>query len=225
MLPDELDDNFILRRGSRAIGGEEWLLSYSDVVTLLLCFFIMFVHFKEEAITSGDFELKAAIGGGSQLVPTISPEMSELLEKMDEKFNELKILEHKRERSAIVVYLNEGGLFSPGGFEANPEMLKKLGPIVEMLRPHADKVHVEIQGYADATPVRAGHGRAYKTNLELSVLRALAVLRDMQDRGMPEAAMAVTGFGEHRQLGVESVENIEKLARNRRVSLRITPRE
>jgi chemotaxis protein MotB len=237
----DLDQSLQMRFQS---SGEEWVLSYADVVTLLLCFFIMFVHFKEvekvksaskiqnssipekksppqAEVTEKKTEVHADEGDE---FPTFSPQMKAVLSSLNMRLSNLNIGDHELGKTGLVIYLNEG-VFDVGKFEARAQSLDKLSNLADMLRPDIEKLQIEIQGYADPTPVRVGPKSTYKSNLELSVLRSLSVLRKFVELGLPESSMAVTGFGEYRQITSLTSQDEDLLAKNRRVSIRIIPKE
>lgn len=72
--------------------------------------------------------------------------------------------------------------------------------------------NVIIEGHTDNSPVNS---KRYKSNLELSALRALSVLKIFQQCGYPEKQMAARGYGPYRPIAPNNTP--QGRAKNRRV--------
>ena len=62
----------------------------------------------------------------------------------------------------------------------------------------------------------------FKSNWELSSARAISIVREMINQGIPASRLAATGFAEHHP--VDESETLEAYARNRRIELKLTSR-
>lgn len=220
---------------------EEWMTSYADTVTLLLCFFIIFfAEYKrksEEAvmirlgkslikvqnITEGDFEserMKAATL--SKIETDIRTEVAKIKEQQD---IELGI---ERSRKEVLLRLYENDFFQIGSYQLKPNGRKALNHVSKLIEPFKDKVFIRVEGHSDSLPVNPMS--PYKTNLNLSSLRASQAANMLISNNIPESNIRVLGFGSAQQLvsdrepasdGKLGQYIPEKGLRNRRIEIRI----
>ena len=86
-------------------------------------------------------------------------------------------------------------LFSPGKIALKPTAQKTLGKIAAVLkREHAGDA-VRIEGYTDTDPIRKSQ---WADNLELSLQRAAAVHRYLEQKGVDGKRMYAAGFGPYK---------------------------
>jgi len=175
-------------------GAPEWVLTYGDMMSLLLCFFIILVALseikKEDQYKAIVKEVKKAFGmkgGGGTMPTTEDPEMS-LIKRLDEMdMKKLKQPEHSNAddpgidgREASVTRVREGDRFIVGGritFEPGSSELSDLNKrgllkVAEELRGYNTKI--ELTGHAASMEIMVG---STHTDLwELSYARAKAVM-------------------------------------------------
>jgi len=118
-------------------------------------------------------------------------------------------------------------LFNPGAADLSDEGRAQIANVVATLQGVAAEIPPEIDwiirvdGHTDNVPL-LGTG-AFRDNWELSMARALSVVRYMQDSlGFPPERLAATGFGEYRP--VVAGHTSEARAQNRRIELKLTER-
>jgi len=207
-----------------------WITSYSDLVTLLLCFFILFfaIYSKRTVL---EIKKKAATAAEQKLQKLTDPETIGLLTKeINEKFarldavfsliHEIPGIETVKRRDHFLIIFNDGNFFDAGEYNLNIQGQYRMALVLERLIQNADKVFVEIQGHSDNTPVSNKH-KKYSTNIELSTLRALSVFNYFKQFGFPDENMSVSGFAHHRPIIDEEDEEESLLAKNRRITFRI----
>lgn len=217
---------------------ERWLLTYSDLITLLMIFFIVMYSMSE--VDKNKFmgmaqQLGIVFGNGQVIsVEDSGPggllkdipynpkvEMDETQKKLEEYFEDSGLGSmatiHKDERG-MVVSLNEGLLFSSGSAdldERSREILAKItGAIVAM--PN----YVRIEGFTDNVPIRSTQ---YKSNWELASQRAINVARIFIDNGFAPERIAAVSYGEYRPIVPNDNESNRKL--NRRVDIVVMTQE
>ncbi|GAB4155086.1 MAG: OmpA family protein [Planctomycetota bacterium] len=103
-------------------------------------------------------------------------------------------------------------LFASGKAEVTPEGRAALAKVVVALKQEGCRVRVD--GFTDDQPIQHS---AWRSNLELSVARALSVADFLIQNGIPPELVAVAGFGEYRP-AVEGTSE-EARQRNRRVEI------
>ena len=211
-------------------GMMRWLLTYADLVTLLLIVFIvLFSMSKQDAEKFKDLAqyLRAAFGGVLQQGPTFLAGQGEriipdLFQRISAAVGEAgsggagsagaKVF--KNERGIVVSLLTDRVLFDSGSVALKPEMKQILDALGGPLRDTDRSVLVE--GHTDDRPVRGG--RRYVDNMELSTLRACNVVRYLIESGeINPRRMSAAGYAEYRPV----VPNRDEAARrrNRRIDI------
>ncbi len=77
---------------------------------------------------------------------------------------------------------------------------------------------LRVDGHTDQQKLR--RGSRYRSNWELSVARAVAVVELLEKTGVPAARLAATGFGEFHPL--DPADTVEAFRRNRRIEFSLT---
>lgn len=212
----------------------EWIMSYADTVTLLLCFFIIFfAEFKKQSekdlimdlsknLTQSDDESDT----GRRRAETLSEIESEVRSELAQ-FEVKKIkLGIVRRRKEILVRLYERDFFHVGSYLLKDNGKKVLEGVSKLLLPHQDKILLRVEGHSDSLPVNPFS--AYKTNLNLSSLRASQAANVLIASGLTENKIRVVGFGSANRIvddrlpASEGGKYLPKMGlKNRRIELRI----
>jgi chemotaxis protein MotB len=97
------------------------------------------------------------------------------------------------------------------------ELVKMADTLKEMSKSIPKEVNwiVTVIGHTDRRPISTAQ---FPSNWELSTARALSVVKQLIDNGIPPERLAATGYGEHQPL--ESGLTEEALAKNRRIELK-----
>ena len=116
-------------------------------------------------------------------------------------------------------------LFPLGGFRLSAdgrEQIKIIADVInkldEKIPPHIDWV-IRVDGHTDRIPV-SRHSRYFRNNLELSLLRAREVVKELERHGVAARRLAPAGFGDTHPI-VEG-KTAAELQKNRRIELRLT---
>ncbi|MBA4416589.1 MAG: chemotaxis protein MotB [Syntrophus sp. (in: bacteria)] len=207
------------RREEEHENHERWLLTYADLITLLLAFFIMMYTFskqdaqKYQEVTS---HLRTIFSGGTStqkegnstntainsIIPaeTINSAIRKQLEEeiknvapLDNHDQNLTVFVDER---GIVIRALDNAFFDEGKADLKENAkntLTKIMPIVKKVNRH-----IRIEGHTDNVSIST---RDFKSNWELSVRRATEVVRFMVEKGSfpPEKTSAV-GYAEYRPL-------------------------
>jgi len=226
-------------------GSPAWMTTYGDMMTLLLCFFVLLysfsvldeVKFQEimSALQVSFLREEGVLETSPQ--PSITEdrlEAQDIIEKppVDEFYEiylEMKsYLEEygleedigiRYEKKGIVLELKEAVLFDSGRVELKPESKDLLGHITLILEKVPNKVTIE--GHTDDVPINRP---MYPSNWELSVVRATSVIRFLtEDMGMPPQRFVAAGYSEYAP--IDTNETPEGRAQNRRVNIVISDEE
>ena len=190
-----------------------WAMSFADIVTVLLCFFIVFYMIEKKISKEIGFGNKdGAIISYSQNFESL--EISSLIETV-EKQNLASV--YKTDKF-IELRFAPSTFFASGGVKPTEEGKKLINSILPSLLDLKDKYVVRIQGYTDSNPVKRSAKRWWKSNMELSLLRSLNVYELLISKGINKKILSVTGFG-------NSFSKDAPRAEDRRINFRIEPRK
>ncbi len=226
------------KKGPKA-ASSGWLNTYADMVTLMMCFFVMLFDPSEVDIlqlqalsatissdpTGGGVSL--SVGSLSDLGNTISslPSMEKgkalgtALKKAvslfapDIKTNKIAVTSDER---GLVISLASDMFFYPGSAELNiAESRDTLLNLSQFLA--SDDLAVKrfrVEGHTDTGVTNP---EVWKSNWELSSARAINVLHSLTDFGSQEARFSVAGYADTRP--IFSNDTAEGRAYNRRVDI------
>ena len=118
-------------------------------------------------------------------------------------------------------------LFPSGKYNLSPDGKKQLGAIANVIKDFENKIApnvkwiIRVDGHTDNKPVVAGtHG--YRDNLQLSMLRASAVVDELAKNGVSRRRLVPSGFGDLHP--IELGKTPAALQKNRRIELQLTNR-
>ena len=217
-------------------GGNEWINTYADVVTLLLTFFVLL--FAISSVNEKKFEalVKALnpnwtvseIGGGgnaastttSAIVP-INDDFDEIYTKIYNYVKENNLTENitvKKTDDYILLRFTDDVLFSPDKADLNEGGRKVISFISDAILTTEDKINqINIEGHtADSI-----EGEYSAFSWQLSVSRAVNVLRYMvEEKGLTPSKLSAVGYSKYRPIA----DNHSAWGRsqNRRVEITIT---
>lgn len=178
-------------------GRERWLISYTDVVTILLILFI--------AIAAQS--LKARVDP-----PPVVTQSK--LRGVEEKLR-TQGLDLKLESRGLIISLPQAILFQSGDDRLSPSALPVISKIAGVLLEIDNKI--ALVGHADAIPI---HNARFKNNWELSTARSLSLLSLLiVEYRMPESRLSVQSYGTSNPKGPNDTE--AGRAENRRVEILI----
>jgi chemotaxis protein MotB len=155
---------------------DRWMVSYMDVLTILLIFFI--------AAAAQSANPQPAPEKASKLRPPAQP----LLE-LKNKLAALG-LDLKREPRGLVISLPQTILFASGDDAIDAQARPLVEQISALLRAIPNKV--TLVGHADAVPI---HNKRFKNNWELAAARSLRLLELLgRDGGIDESRLSVASY-------------------------------
>jgi chemotaxis protein MotB len=226
-----------LAGGAPAAGGDEWMLTYMDTVTLLVTLFVLLLSFS--TINAEKFDSVAnalslkKYGKGiltGKVVPIQKPaefppkpeepaapadKAADLAEGLRSELADqglTDLVEMTVHENVVDLQLNESVLFQTG----EAVLIDSGRAVVEKLVPFLGKTAfpVSVQGHTDNVPIRTD---LYPSNWELSAARAASVARAFIEGGIDRDRVEIRGYAETRP--VASNDTVEGRARNRRVNL------
>ena len=201
---------------------ESWLLTYLDVMTLLLVMMVVMLAFAKPA--SEDAGQGDGSGGPAapraQAPLNLRPQLNQLVAPREK--DPLAGLPLDQLGEGVEVLVNDGVV----SFRISSEMLfpsgqaDLIGPGAEMLATLVPVLNampnqrIVVEGHTDDVPIR---NERYPSNWELSGGRAGSVVRQLIDLGVAPQRIRATGFADTRPLQPNDSE--AHRAANRRVEL------
>lgn len=210
-----------------------WMVTFSDLVTLLMVFFILILSFSTiqlEKFKGAMTSFKGALGimpDDTSVLPSLSPNFStqnvtekyEVVESMDELEQTLKemgledVVSLEFDGTGVIVRIGDDLLFSSGKAAVKRRANPVLDAVIAAFKGKYKDIFVE--GHTDNVPIRSSK---FPSNWELSSSRALNVVKYLNRVGKIKAKnLAAVGHGEHRPLVPNS--SRENRAKNRRVEI------
>lgn len=211
-----------------APGAPLWNVTYGDMVTLVLCFFVALFAFS--SIDSRKYQqmqlsLRAAFGGEGGVL-TGSPSVFDaqiIPAPVQQMYQELKrAIADTRWKGQAEVTLTERGItisfkeklfFNIGSATIASEAYPVLESIGEILK--ARRYPLRTEGHTCDLPIRSVQ---FPSNWELSAIRAINVTKFLINRvGFQPERISVAGYGQYHPLVPNDSE--ENRAKNRRVDI------
>ncbi|MCP4145481.1 MAG: OmpA family protein [bacterium] len=209
-----------------------WIMTYGDMMSLLLTFFILLVSYstiQESKFEEATNSLQGAFGVLSSPPTTIKMEevvVSELHKKeRDDIVYEIQKLEEtlveenmdnmvdlQLTKDGVLFNVDSSCLFASGKAALKPDSKSILSSLQGFLAKFSHDI--EINGHTDSIPI---HTAQFPSNWELSSSRAISVARFFQNEGLVPSRIKAIGFGEYKPIADNS--DSEGRAKNRRVEI------
>ena len=201
---------------------DRWMISYSDIMTILLILFISIAAqaFQQRLhavpVTEGAPPRQPKPAPAPPPAPEVAvPQNSDLLEA--QKALEERGIDPRLEARGLVISLPQAILFPSGTDEISDRARPIIWKIADVLASMPNKV--SLVGHADAVPI---HTSRFKNNFELSAARSLKLLELLSSHyGIPEARLSAASYGSYSPKASNDTE--DGRAENRRVEIVILP--
>lgn len=220
---------------------ERWLITYSDLITLLLVFFIILYAFskidndKYKNLASG---FNTVFGSGTGILvgdgtgemvgdgiggvggeggeQTEEGMLSDIKDEVDSYLTSNGLEESVStdiDDRGLIIRMSNSILFDSGTANIKADNSSSLSTIGTLLNSMPN--YIRIEGHTDNLPIS---NTKFKSNWELSVLRATNVAEILiADAGIKPERISVLGYGEFRPIADNST--AEGRAKNRRVDI------
>lgn len=217
--------------------GISWLITFSDLVLLMLVFFILLFsvstvdkerfarsfHSLQNELTGKDkyssrtqdaSEISASVIDTARL-------QRQIIEQQEKLFTEIRTYLTEAGKSDNIAATFDNGiitlrlptdvLFEPGEVELSPAAQDGLATVADILIKNKNQ-DVNIKGYTDDVEPTGGR---FRDLWEISSLRAVNVLRHLMGMGIESSRLTATGLASMNPLYPNDTE--ENKARNRRI--------
>lgn len=197
-------------------GEDQWLMSYGDLMTLLLTFFVLM--FAMSQIDPVKLQIVAqsmnrAMGGApSEQRITLAQIQSDLERIVQEEGLETQV-EVRRDMHGVALSLKGSTFFKSG----STDLLKPAVSFLKIIAKQIQRVpyQIAVEGHTDDVPI---HTAMFPSNWELSTARAGKVVRFFMQNGVPADRLRAMGFADTKPVDPKIGNRTEEArARNRRV--------
>ena len=204
---------------------EDWLMSYADMVTLLMAFFLAMLsvsHVDPVLFEQMKKGLRSDIGKDKD----VKTPLGEIKHDLD------SLLATERQRGEVSIDLGRDGIilefsssavFDPGKAEIGPSARANMDKVASAMKGiEYYKVAVDIAGHTDNIPIKT---LQFPSNWELSVNRATNIVKYLIEKGIPSERLKAAGYADTKP----KVPNVDgegnslpaNQAKNRRIVLKI----
>lgn len=218
-------------------GAPLWVLTYGDMMSLLLTFFILLAAFSEikdedkyQEVSKSIQEAFGFLGGvgvvPSHIPPNVSPTLREMavaaqnfdLSKGEspERGQDGRHTTVKTVREGLQFCLGGGAAFDEGRAEIRPEVMDDLIKVASIVHGYNHKI--EIRGHTSKAPLP--QECLFKDHMDLSLARARAVSDFLVMQGVNARRIRVAGVGDTEPL-VDRAYDPEERKINSRVEITV----
>ncbi|MBN2606211.1 MAG: flagellar motor protein MotB [Thiotrichales bacterium] len=206
-----------------------WLLSFGDMVTLLITFFILMIVLNKGEI--------------SKVQKWLEDDLDQISIELTERLKDAVFIKVKRTSLGVEININNDQAFVEGGFKPSEGLVKELTEVgeelkkVPLLTDEQSKVlpagiaydagkqglhlrrEISIAGYTDNAKINPES--SLRNNWFLSTMRAESVMQLLSaSSGLPQDLFGIAGYGMYRPIA--SNDTPDGRAKNRRVKIVIT---
>lgn len=216
------------QRHNEPAGQERWLLTYSDLITLLLGLFVI-LYAMSKIDTKKYTQWVAAFGGvfgSSQVDMKQGIGDKGLVEGMNEQIRVRQMIKEaldlngkndaisvSMDERGVTIHIQEELLFPSGGADLKNSSLVTLDSLARVFKRLPNDIRIE--GHTDNIPINTPR---FPSNWHLSVNRAMSTgYYLIEQHRMNPDKIAVVGYGAQRPLGSNDTERGRGL--NRRVDI------
>ncbi|MFP2958635.1 OmpA family protein [Myxococcus sp. 1LA] len=146
-----------------------------------------------------------------------SSEYENLAQSLKQEISDGKI-ELSELKGKMTVQLKDKILFASGSARVGKEGDAALKKIADALKTVQGKI-IRVEGHTDDVPTGGGQ---FASNWELSLARAMAVVRSLQDAGVDPTFLSAAGYGQYQPIAAN--DSAENRSLNRRIEIVLAPK-
>lgn len=218
-------NRYRVEEGSDTYSMDDWMSTYADMVTLLMCFFVILISVSRvdpvlwEAMKSG---FRSEISGEKQ----VRTPLAEIKKDLD------SLLAEEKAQSKVAIDLGYDGItmkfassafYDAGSADVGTQAQNMIERVIGAMQDiDYYKFKIDVEGHTDNVPI---HTVRFPSNWELSVARATNIVKFMMERGVEPDRLKAAGYADTRPVSPnqDSVgrDIPENQALNRRIVVRI----
>lgn len=189
---------------------DRWMISYMDVLTILLIFFVAVA--AQIRLRPDSKPVAAPAPPAAPMAAAAASDPRQTLLQLRQKLEPFG-LEMRLDPRGLVISLPQAILFSSGEDRISARGLPIIARIADVLRDVPNEV--TLIGHADAVPI---HNHHFLNNWDLATARSLRMLELLSQRyGLQESRLSIASYGTYRPAGPNDTP--DGRAHNRRVEV------
>jgi chemotaxis protein MotB len=204
---------------------EDWLMSYADMVTLLMAFFLAMLsvsHVDPVLFEQMKKGLRSDIGKDKD-VKTPLGEIKHDLDSLLAGERARGDVDIDLGREGIVLEFSSSAVFDPGKADVGPAARANMDKVADAIKNiEYYKFAVDIEGHTDNIPIKTVQ---FPSNWELSVMRATNIVKYLIGKGIPSERLKAAGYADTKpkmpNVDGEGKPLSANQAKNRRIVLKI----
>ncbi len=210
-------------------GEGSWLVSYADMMTLLVGFFVILMTMSKVDENKFDAMRQAATKefGGTYKQP-----YGDTLDRIRTELNKLGLGDQfvlKQTPVGVDISFLGTVFFELGSPDIKLEGKSLLSKLIPLIQAEPEKFNLVVEGHTDDIPISHTAVSEIRSNWELSSLRACRVLESFELLGFPKGSLTAIGYGDSKPI----VPNRDKAgnpiprnqSQNRRVVIKLINRQ
>ena len=193
-----------------------WAVSYSDLLMVLLAFFVLYFRFGEQesssilnnvvrqldsqaaarlanAQSAGAVSQNAAAGDTVASAPSLSAkQLRTAIETAGLKIEESAL------KGSLTIHFSDQ-FFAPGQYQLTLKQNEKLQQLLSLLEPYRSQIDLVFIGHTDTSAIATGRKKVVDSNLVLSNLRAARAAEFALLKGFDPQHVSSEGVGQYRR--------------------------
>ena len=205
-------------------GEGNWLVSYADMMTLLVGFFVILLSFSN--VDAGKFK-EAQKSVADKFGGNVEEPLKEMFQKLKMEIDLSNLgegVEITQDANGISISFLGTVFFNFGSADVKPEALKLLQRIIPVIKDQAVGFNILVEGHTDNVPI--SKSPIFRNNWELSSVRACRVLEYFETFGFKKSSLTAVGFADSKpafsNMNSDGTPNTGNQSKNRRVVIKIT---
>lgn len=204
---------------------QEWLLTYSDMITLLLAFFAVLIAVSYVDLNLWE-QMKQGLRSEINKQENVETPLAEVKKDLDEKLTEEREagqVDITLDREGIKLFFNSSSFYNSGEANLLPTGQQIIDKVTQAMNDLGYyKFKVDVEGHTDNVPINTP---VYPSNWELSVARASGVVKYFIQEGIEPDRIKASGYADTKPI-VPHIDDsgndiVENRPLNRRIVIRI----
>ena len=193
---------------------EIWLISYVDLLTLLVAFFLLVIA-SSQLKTARFEQIAASMSGKSKAAPLA--DLSEQVQKLvaDRKLGDRVRISQDNE--GLGIEFKDALLFDSGSALIHDDGRKVIAEVAKLVSELPQRP-VIVEGHTDDVPI---HTAEFSDNWSLSSARAVHVLEALEASGVSHDRLSARAFAETKMQTLTAANAPKLRSANRRVIIRV----
>lgn len=203
---------------------QEWLLTYSDMITLLLAFFAVLIAVSYVDLNLWE-QMKQGLRSEINKQENVQTPLAEVKKDLDERLTEEREagqVDITLDREGIKLFFNSSSFYNSGEANLLPTGQQIIDKVTQAMNDLGYyKFKVDVEGHTDNVPINTP---VYPSNWELSVARASGVVKYFIQEGIEPERIKASGYADTKPIVPHIDDNGNDIVENRPLNRRIVIR-